>query len=158
MDGDEPAKDIGFMTAGITAMQLTSIEARLTTLERLLSSTSRLEAIQEAICENHPRSQYLAVVDAACELFSGIRMVNRAQVMKQGRSYHIVSVRQAAMTILHIELGQTTTDVGKFFGKDHGTVLHAVRATKNREDTDSNFKARMDKLRALVNANNANNS
>jgi chromosomal replication initiation ATPase DnaA len=137
------------MTAGLTAMQLTAIENRLSTLERLLSATTRIEAIQEAIGEMQPRSQYYAVVDASCELLSGIRTVTRSHVMRAGRNQAVVIVRQAAMTILHIDLRQTSTDVGHFFDKDHGTVLHAVKATRDREDTDPKFKEQMAKLRGL---------
>jgi chromosomal replication initiation ATPase DnaA len=142
------------MTAGITIMQLTAIESRLSALERLLSATSRLEAIQDAITDSQPRTQYFAVVDAACELLSGVRAVTRNNVMQKGRNHRVVMVRQAAMSVLYEDLHQTCTDVGLFFDKDHGTVLHAVKATKDREDTDPKFKKQMDKLRDLFASKN----
>lgn len=131
-------------------MQITALENRLTHLERLISATDRLEAIRESIGEVGRRERYYAVVDAACEIIPKLFPVTRKEVLSKRKPAKIAEVRQAAMAVLYEHLGQTSTDIGEFFGgRDHGTVLHALKAIKAREETDPSFAKRMTKLRAM---------
>ena len=54
-------------------------------------------------------------------------------VKSQTRKREIVLPRQIIMYKLHI-LGIGYADIGKLFGKDHTTVLHAVRKIKEQKD------------------------
>lgn len=55
-----------------------------------------------------------------------------------GRSHArtITQARQLAMYLLCEVHGQTTTSVGKFFGRDHSTVMYAVSTVKEKMATD----------------------
>jgi chromosomal replication initiation ATPase DnaA len=49
--------------------------------------------------------------------------------------------RQVCMYIRHTLAGHTQADAGRYFGRDHATVIHAVKTTKDLVDTDKNYRA-----------------
>lgn len=57
------------------------------------------------------------------------------------RRREIVQVRQIAMFFAKGETGKSLESIGnKIGGKDHGTVLHAIKTVKNLIETDKKFK------------------
>lgn len=138
------------MTASQFGYDLTNIENRLTRLERLVSAVDRLEAIQDALSTTDTRALALAIVDSACDTFSGATRVTRSQVLAPGRITHVVFVRHVAMSILYRDIGLPSTDVGKLFNRDHTSVLYAVKAVQDRCDTDPAFAAKLQTLRERV--------
>lgn len=48
------------------------------------------------------------------------------------RNKYIVAARQKAMYRCYVETDRSTTRVGRFFCRDHTTVLHAIRVCERR--------------------------
>ena len=65
-----------------------------------------------------------------------------------GRSHArtITQARQIAMYLLCEVHGQTTTSVGKFFGRDHTTVMYAIGKVKERMTSDPTTQTIVTKL------------
>jgi chromosomal replication initiation ATPase DnaA len=88
-------------------------------------SVSREERTLE-LCE--------AMIDIAAALFN----VSGKDLRKPGRSSLGVSrVRQVAMYVCHVVLRLNMTDIGKAFGRDRTTVVHACHLIEDlRDDRD----------------------
>ena len=76
-----------------------------------------------------PRDARMAVVRQVAEA----RRLPLERVMGRDRHAIVVRARQAAMARLRAEFGDSYPKIGRFFGRDHSTVLHAVRAHGARE-------------------------
>lgn len=72
------------------------------------------------------------MIDIAAALFS----VSGRDLRHPGRSSHSVArVRQIAMYVAHVALGLSMNEVGRGFGRDRTTVLHACHLVEDmRED------------------------
>ena len=74
-----------------------------------------------------------AMIDIAAALFN----IPSKELRSPGRSAQNVSrVRQIAMYVCHVTLGITMTDVGKGFGRDRTTVLHACHLVEDMRDDE----------------------
>lgn len=75
-------------------------------------------------------------------------------VMKSASRMGVVArARQVAMYLCVSELGKTLPEAGRFFdGKDHTTVLHAVRKVAALIETDAAFAARIERIRVQIRA------
>lgn len=75
-----------------------------------------------------------AMIDIAAALFN----VSGKDLRKPGRSSLGVSrVRQVAMYVCHVVLRLNMTDIGKAFGRDRTTVVHACHLIEDlRDDRD----------------------
>lgn len=56
------------------------------------------------------------------------------------RKREIVIARQMSMKLIHQKGKYSLATIGRFFNKDHATVLHAVKCIANLRDTDKRFK------------------
>jgi chromosomal replication initiation ATPase DnaA len=77
-------------------------------------------------------------------------------LMSTTREHPIVWRRQVAMAALHQVDGQSATRIARLFGKDHGTVLHAIRMV--RERIEMGFKLGREAVLAIDSAVSAVNS
>lgn len=74
-----------------------------------------------------------AMIDVTAALFN----VSSKDIRKPGRSNLGVSrVRQVAMYVAHVVLRLNMTDIGKAFGRDRTTVLHACHLIEDLRDDD----------------------
>ena len=81
-----------------------------------------------------------------------IRRVNEyfeVDLMKRSRARHLVDVRHTFMTSLR-KRGYKTTDIGRYLGKDHATVIHASRKVKELCDYDKDMKKLVEYMDDLV--------
>lgn len=63
------------------------------------------------------------------------------------RPNHIALPRQTAMFLARVLTGHSLAKIGMAFLRDHGTVIHAVRAVENRQATEADFS---EELRILT--------
>ena len=56
-----------------------------------------------------------------------------ADLRGPSRARGVVWVRQDAMFLMH-QAGFSTTQIGRFFHRDHSTVLHGINAARSRKD------------------------
>lgn len=78
--------------------------------------------------------------------------VETAQMTAKGRGRaEIAFARQVAMYLCRELLNMTTTAVGNAFGgRDHGTVINAIKAVKNRIATSAPDKFKVEQLRSKL--------
>lgn len=75
------------------------------------------------------------VCDCMIDIVSALFNVSGTELRQAGRTPIGVSrVRQIAMYVSHVVLGLTMTDVGRGFGRDRTTVLHACHLIEDMRD------------------------
>ena len=73
------------------------------------------------------------LIDIAAALFS----VSGKELRRPGRtSLGVARVRQIAMYVAHVILRLNMTDIGRGFGRDRTTVLHACHLVEDLRDDD----------------------
>ncbi len=74
------------------------------------------------------------MIDIVAALFN----VSGRELRRPGRTaLDVARVRQVAMYVAHVTLGLSMAEVGKGFGRDRTTVLHACHLIEDmRDDTD----------------------
>ena len=119
-------------------MQLTSIKAaELSEVEE-----APWKSIAATIFENRPAGprdeQILELCEGMIDITAALFNVSSKEIRKPGRSSLGVSrVRQVAMYVAHVVLRLSMTDIGRAFGRDRTTVLHACHLVEDlRDDTD----------------------
>lgn len=89
----------------------------------------RRDEYAAAVCEG--------MIDLAAELFN----VSGRELRSPGRNVtSVVRVRQLAMYVAHVALQLTMGEVGKGFGRDRTTVVHACHLIEDLRD-DADFDA-----------------
>ena len=58
--------------------------------------------------------------------------------------------RQMFLTLLTIHTKWTLKSIGAIVGKDHSTVIHAMKTVQNMRDTDTDFKELFDRINKQV--------
>ena len=77
-----------------------------------------------------------AMTDIAAALFS----VSSQELRRTGRTnMDVTRVRQIAMYVTHVVLGVSMAEVGRGFGRDRTTVLHACHLIEDLRD-DAEFE------------------
>jgi chromosomal replication initiation ATPase DnaA len=77
--------------------------------------------------------------------------VKTVDMMSARRTADVVLPRQVAMYLAKVTTLRSLPDVGRQFGgKDHTTILHAVRKIAARMAVDDSFRAKVEALRAEV--------
>jgi chromosomal replication initiation ATPase DnaA len=77
--------------------------------------------------------------------------VTPIDMMSHRRTYDVVMPRQVAMYIAKTTTLRSLPDIGRQFGgKDHSTILHAVRKIAALMAVDNSFRAKVEALRAAV--------
>lgn len=55
------------------------------------------------------------------------------------RPVHIAHPRQVAMCLCRELTRLPLEEIALYFGRDHGTVIHAIKAVRNRADTEAAY-------------------
>lgn len=85
---------------------------------------------------NHERS--MAVCEAMIDIVAALFNVSGKELRRSGRtSLEVTRVRQIGMYVAHVTLGMVQGEVGRGFGRDRTTVLHACHLVEDlRDDPD----------------------
>lgn len=110
----------------------TRIDAIDTTINVLLSTRRR-------ITENRVRHDIQAVAVVSAAEFS----VPLDDVVGSSRARKYVIPRHVAMYLARKE-GHRLEAIGKYFGRDHSSVIHAVQNVVNLMDTEDDFRERIE--------------
>ncbi len=98
-------------------------------LEDLLAELRRRrEAIEAAELEAGLRQEWQRLTRSVAEAFG----LPPAALWRPGRQEKTTQARQAAMVMMREHLGMTLEAIGEVFGKDHGTVIHALQTHESR--------------------------
>ena len=83
-------------------------------------------------------AQLIEVCDCVIDLAAAIFSLPSTELRRSGRCTDQISrVRQIAMYVTHVVLGLTMAEIGKGFGQDRTTVVHACHLIEDlRDDED----------------------
>ena len=76
--------------------------------------------------------------------------VSVQDMQSRTRKKAIVFPRQVAMYLSRAHTQQSLADIGKAFGRDHATVLHAIKVVSDRILRDVSVSAQVDLLNNKV--------
>jgi len=75
------------------------------------------------------------ICDGMIDLLAALFNVSGRELRSPGRcGKPIARVRQVGMYVAHVALGMTMTQVGRGFGRDRSTVLHACHLVEDMRD------------------------
>jgi chromosomal replication initiation ATPase DnaA len=115
-------------------------------LERLQSELAAVVAATGG-AEERPLGPLEEVLDVVC----GHYQVTRATVLlaKRGRLREVWP-RHVALYLFRRATGWSLAEMGVLFRRDHGTVMHSLKAVKNRMETEPQFRAEVSMLEARL--------
>ena len=124
---------------------------------------ARIKAARECNIDKSkiiPRSNYdyaikshfmMAVADAVCD----VCQVPIEEIMSFNRKKAVLDARHLALFVMYKTSTYSYPHIGRFFGKDHATVIHAVSKGEKIIQTDLSFylayRSVLDRLSAVFN-------
>jgi len=82
------------------------------------------------------------IIDQIVRKVAEVMNVTRAQMMGDSRKKHIVEARHIAMTLARVQTRLGYEEIGLHFGgRNHTSILHAVRMMNTRVVEDEQFAA-----------------
>ncbi len=122
---------------------LLSIQARAQVTQEPVTLT----LVKEAIAGSAGGAARVVTLDDVVELVCEHFQVRLSDLRSKKRGRSVSEPRQVAMYLMRRVTKHSLDDVGGFFGgRDHSTVLYAVRKVQARVDDDSRFSALMDRM------------
>ncbi|MDY7017866.1 MAG: chromosomal replication initiator protein DnaA [Nitrospirota bacterium] len=155
-EGIELPDDVGLYVAKHIKSNIRELEGALIRVyahSNLTGERITLESAREALADTNGgllESQDIsleAVIDAVCRHF-GIRV---SEIKSKKRSSSILKPRQAAMYLARKVTQASLPEIGKIFGgKDHTTVMHAVRVVEKMIEKDEKLKGAIEAIEREV--------
>lgn len=147
--GDRPVGETGGGNRFIIPVRFDGddVEARVARIERLLALELTARERQQA---GQLAKQSLPPLEAIAEWVASHFGLTLAEIRADGRPGRITLPRQVAMFIQRATTGATVEQVGDYWNKHHGTVLHACQSISDRITTEPKFRAAVQQLQAEV--------
>jgi len=102
------------------------------------------EVLQALHAERPPAITFEQITQAVCAHWA----LRPDDLHSRRRSRHITQPRQVAMYLSRRLLGASLPRLGELFGRDHSTVLHAIRETERRLKQDLALQASIQRVEA----------
>ena len=81
---------------------------------------------------NAERHEIRLIIAAVCEA-TGVTVESMTGISRTGR---VAAARQLAMTLIRERTRLSLAEIGSLFDRGHDTVIHAIKATHKRIQTD----------------------
>ncbi len=149
---DLPPGVVDYITQNITK-NIRELEGALVRL--LAQATYTTQAIDESLAKIAlkdfiRRPHAILSIDRVQRLVCDYFGIDQSRLYEKTKKREIVQVRQLAMYFCR-ELDYTHKAIGlQFGGRDHSTVVHAVKSVNNLIDTDINYRNRVADIRRKV--------
>ena len=130
------------------AVQIRPVEFR--TVKQIDDEIERLYRLRATLAAASAGPSLRGMLDVVVGTVCQIWGITRDQVVGRGRFQSMADARQAAMSIMYLDKGLSSAEVGDLFSRDHGTVLHAVFAVESKWTSDMGFRRKFDALRAQL--------
>lgn len=104
------------------------------------------ETLRAAIAEidGHPAEPLYSIEGHILELVSNDYQLPKHALTNGGRQKRVAEARQVAMFLTRTITPLSFKEIGMFFGgRDHGTVIHAMRVVRNRMLVEESFATRI---------------
>ncbi|MBR1787729.1 MAG: chromosomal replication initiator protein DnaA [Bacteroidaceae bacterium] len=90
-----------------------------------------------------------AIIEAVCTMWN----VTQEDIFSKSRKAHIVQARQTAMCLAQKHTKLTVSKIGLHIGgRNHATVLHAIKQVKDRMAIDKNFAQQVSEIESQLKA------
>ncbi len=108
---------------------------------------------------NHRLRAELAAIDGAItsdclstisDRVARIYRVNPAELFSERRPRHVAAARQLATYLCRKMVRASYPAIGRYFGRDHSTVIHAVNTIEERMARDTGFRQFVEKLEGQI--------
>jgi len=130
---------LDYLADRIRAASVRELEGALTRLKAMATLVGRnidLALAQETVGRLYPVTRERITVERVESLVSEALGVPAAALISQQRSARVVFARQVSMYLMRKQIGLALACIGERYGRDHTTVLHAVRAIDARRAGD----------------------
>ena len=118
---------------------------------RLSGDAPTLAIVQAVLKSTASKAMVAPTVDRIIDLVCRERQVLRAELLSPRRPRAVAAARQLAMYLCRACTSVALERIGEAFGgRDHSTVLYAVRTTENRMKIDEEFRKEVRRLEAYV--------
>ncbi len=125
---------------------LVRLLAQATYTKQEINEDLAKQALKDFIRRPHTTLSIDRVQKLVCEYFG----IDQHRLHEKTKKREIVQVRQLAMYLCR-ELDYTHKAIGlQFGGRDHSTVVHAIKSVNNLIETDNNYRNRFTDIRRKV--------
>lgn len=125
---------------------LVRLLAQATYTKQEINEDLAKQALKDFIRRPHTTLSIDRVQKLVCEYFG----IDQHRLHEKTKKREIVQVRQLAMYLCR-ELDYTHKAIGlQFGGRDHSTVVHAIKSVNNLIETDNNYRNRVADIRRKV--------
>ncbi len=114
-----------------------------------LGAINRPAALAEAWAWLHPDLSNAESVRKVAAVVAGDFGVTVEDLAARDRSEPLATARRVAFALARELTNAPLAVIGDLFGRDHGTVIHAVDSVRDQCDTSAAFAARVGTLRAV---------
>ena len=110
-------------------------------LHRLMKRDITISLAQEALKEFNQPSEKVITANLIIETVEKYFNLGENALKSSGKSKNIAYPRQIAMYIINKVMDKKLKEIGDYFGgKDHSTVIHAIRKIEKDIEEDINIK------------------
>jgi chromosomal replication initiator protein len=150
--GDEELQLLcGGLDADLSARHLQAAVAHLDLYCRMNACLPDVHAVRSAILSMAPTSDLST--DRVAKLISRRYKLKLSDLKSGTRRQEVVRARSLAMYLTRQLTGSSYHQIGKYFGgRDHTTVLHAVRKTESMLQSDSDLRVTADEIKEQLKA------
>lgn len=121
---------------------LTYISANVNNLNRTLDIALVKEAVKAVSNHQAPELTCEYITNATSEHYR----ISVDHIKGKSRKRELVNARQVAMYLCRKFTSSSLSDIGRFFNRDHSTVIHACTSVDDQMGLDVSFKAAVDDL------------
>ena len=120
---------------------MTDLESKLErTLSRMANLEKRIHVLESTFAKTSSADDMCAKVAEAVSVTMGVTV---SDMMTRTKVARICWARMVAMHLCRALTKRSLFEVGRHFGRDHGTVTHANRAVRNQLEVDPVFRAQV---------------
>jgi chromosomal replication initiator protein len=154
--GIELPDDVALFIAAGAATNIRELEGLLTRLGAQAELTGRpitMESARDALRDLMPRRQREITIEDVCRAVATYYDVRVSDLKSDRKLQAYVVPRQLAMYLSRKMVNASFPQIGeRFGGKDHSTVIHAVKRVETRLAADPDFSRTVDSIRATIEA------
>jgi chromosomal replication initiator protein len=150
--GDEELQLLcGGLDADLSARHLEAAVAHVDLYCRMNACPPNVHAVRSAILSMTPTNDLST--DRVAKLISRRYKLKLSDLKSGTRRQEVVRARSLAMYLTRQLTGSSYHQIGKYFGgRDHTTVLHAVRKTESMLQSDSDLRVTADEIKEQLKA------
>ncbi len=127
---------------------LSSLMAHALVYNQDIDMTIAQQVVSKAMSLSKKNVTIDMIIDKVCNYFD----VSDSDVIAKGRLAHIVLVRQLIMYLAEKHAKMTASKIGlRIGGRNHATVIHAVKQIKNRLASDREFAQKVAEVEGILN-------